>query len=337
MTQLSLPRQPQYTPDTLAWYRPIIGIPWSAGRRAGLFAPIWRAYLEAIEAVGGTPILLPPIPDGAAFAPLWQWLDGLLLPGGVDIEPETYGEAPHPLLGTVDPKADRLELWLAQEVLERDLPLLGINRGLQVLNVACQGTLYQDVGAELDTTWSHLTMGQPRAARAHPVNVVPGTRLAELLGPEPAWVNSLHHQAIKDVGVGVAIATLAPDDVIEAIELPEKRFALGVQWAIEALAATGDERMQRVFAGFVEAARAAGMERKARLLHGRAALERWERMWVRALVAYCQGRERLFGEEPLDDLEALELRQTLPVLKGRVQAITEALHLPDPTPPVGRL
>ena len=180
MAQLSLPRQPQYTPDALAWYRPVIGIPWSATRRAGIFAPIWRAYLQAIQDAGATAILLPPVPESAAFAPLWQCLDGLLLPGGLDIQPEIYGEVPHPLLGTVDPEADRLELGLAQEALERDLPLLGINRGVQVLNVACQGTLYQDVGTQLDTTWSHVTVGQPRETHAHPVNSVPGTRLAAL-------------------------------------------------------------------------------------------------------------------------------------------------------------
>ena len=150
-------------------------------------------------------------------------------------------------------------------------------------------------------------------------------------------MNSVHHQAIKDVGAGIAIAALAPDDMIEAIELPEKRFALGVQWAMEALALASDQRMQGIFTGFVEAARASGVERKARLLQGRAALDRWERMWMHDLVAYCQGRERLFDEETLPDLEALELRQALPVLKGRVQAVTEALGLADPTPPVGRL
>lgn len=337
MTQPLLSRHPQYTPEMPAWYRPIIGIPWSAGPRAKLFAPVWTAYAQAIEQAGGTPLWLPPVADVAAFAPLWMWLDGVLLPGGVDVHPFAYGEDLHPRLGTVDPEADRLELWLAEEALQRNLPTLGVNRGMQVLNVAVGGSLIQDLVAQLGTTWSHVTIGQPRCVPAHPVSIVPGTCLADLIGPESAFVNSFHHQGIKEPGRGVAIAAMAPDDVVEAIALPERRFALGVQWAIEALALAGDQRMQRVFAGFIEAARAYGMERQRRLLLARATLDQWERQWVRDLAAYTQGRQRLFGEEPLGDLDALELRQTLPVLKGRLQAVTEALGLPDPTPPAGRL
>lgn len=346
MTQPLTPRVNQYTPDAPTWHRPIIALPWSAGRRSGLFAPVWHAYAQVIEQAGGTPLWLPLLAGPDALAPLWMWLDGLLLPGGVDVHPYAYGEDPHPLLGAVDPEADRLELWLAQEALERDLPVLGINRGMQVLNVAVGGSLLQDLMAQRETVMSHVTVGQPRQAHAHPVNVRSGTRLAALIGRAPAFVNSFHHQGVQDLGNGISIAALAPDDVIEAIELPDRRFALGVQWAIEALALAGDTRMRRVFAGFVEAACAYGMQRQKRLLHGRASLERWEGMWVRDLAAYSQGRERLYraevsGEqddlEPLGALEELELRRDLPVLKGRVQAVTEALGLPDPTPPAGRL
>jgi putative glutamine amidotransferase len=337
MTQISIHRQPQYMPEAAGWHRPIIALPWSAGRRSGLFAPVWHAYAQAIEQAGGTPLWLTPLAGPDALAPLWMWLDGLLLPGGVDVHPFAYGEDVHPLLGAVDPEADRLELWLAQEALQRDVPLLGINRGMQVLNVALGGSLVQDLMAQRETVLSHVTVGQHRQAHAHPVSIVADTCLAALIGSAPAFVNSFHHQGVKDLGNGITVAALAPDEVVEAIELPERRFALGVQWAIEALALAGDGRMQRVFAGFVEAARAYGMHRQARLLQGRAALERWEGMWVRDLAAYSQGRDRLLGEEPLGALEELELRRDLPVLKGRVQAVTEALGQPDPTPPAGRL
>lgn len=130
---------------------------------------------------------------------------------------------------------------------------------------------------------------------------------------------------------------MAPDDVVEAIAVPDQRFALGVQWALEALVLAGDRRMQRIFAGFVAAARAAGMQRHGRLMEARAAPERWERMWVRGLAAYILGRERLFGEKTLGDLEARELRHEQPMHKGRLQAVAEALGLPDPTLPLGRL
>lgn len=343
MTQTSIHRQDQYTPDAAGWHRPIIALPWSAGRHSGFFAPVWLAYAQAIEQAGGTPLWLPPLTGPDALAPLWMWLDGLLLPGGVDVHPYCYGEDPHRLLGAVDLEADRVELWLAEEALQRDIPLLGINRGMQMMNVACGGSLHQDLTAERETALSHVTIGQPREQHAHPVTFRSDTRLAALIGRAPAFVNSWHHQGVKAVGSGLTVAALAPDDVIEALEMPERRFVLGVQWAIEALALAGDGRMQRVFAGFVEAARASGMQRQKRLLQGRAALERWERMWVRDLAAYTQGRERLLreeppdAEEPLGALEELELRRDLPGLKGRLQAITEALGLPDPTPSAGRL
>ncbi len=329
VTQTLPSRQPQYTPDARAWFRPVIALPWSAGQRAGVFAPVWRAYAEAIEQAGGTPLWLPPVTNPAALAPVWMWLDGLVLPGGVDVHPSAYGEDLDARLGTVDLEADRIELWLAEEVMQRNIPVLGVNRGMQVMNIARGGSLIQHLAAQQGRPSLHITVGQPRSAPTHPVNIVSGTHLAALIGGVPAMVNSWHHQAIKTLGRGVVIAALAPDDVIEAIEVPDRHFALGVQWAVESLALAGDERMQRVFAGLVEAARTYGSARQTRLLQGRNALDRWERMWVRGLAEYIQARDHL-GEEPAGALEESKVQQQL-VLKGRLQAVTEALGLPDPT------
>lgn len=330
-------RQAQYTPDS-AWCAPVIGIPcpWSAAQ-AGRFIPVWHAYTLVIAQAGGIPLWLPRVSEVEVLAQVWMWLDGLLLPGGADVHPACYGQAPHPLLGLVDPEADRLELWLAREALASHTPLLGINRGLHVLNVVYQGTLYQDLSSEFGTPLCHAAVGRPRAEAVHPVDIVPGTRLAELLGVEVGWVNSFHHQAIWDLGEGLDIAAMAPDDVVEAIEVHAHRFAVAVQCAAEAQAVAGNARMQRLFAGFVEVARAAGMERRRRLLQGRAGLERWERMWVEDLLTYTEGCRRLLSEEPLPVLEELELRRDLPVLKGRLQASAQALNLSDPTLPGGRL
>jgi putative glutamine amidotransferase len=330
-------RTTEYTPDP-TWFAPVIGIPcpWSAAQ-AKRFAPVWHAYSQVIAQAGGIPLWLPKASEVEALAPLWMWLDGVLLPGGADVEPAWYGEAPHPLLGMVDLEADRLEFWLAREALERQTPVLGINRGLHVLNVVQQGTLYQDLGSQVQTPLCHVARGQSRAAPAHPVALASGTRLAALLGPEVAWVNSWHHQAIKDVGAEIDIAAMSPDDLVEAIEVRAQRFAVAIQWPAEALALAGDVRMQRLFAGFVEVARTCGMERRSRFLQARARAARWEQMWERDLAAYTQGRTRLFGEEDLPALEELALRRDLPVLKGRVQAIAEALGLADPTSPAGHL
>lgn len=237
--------------------RPIIGVPCYAGKRAGTLRPFYgnnRAYTKALEMAGGTPVLLPQFADLSTLEPLCARLDGLLLPGGVDIHPRAYGEEPHPLLGTVDPDEDRLELALVDYFLEMDLPVLGICRGQQLLNVALRGTLYQDIRAQRPESFKHANSSKPRTYRAHEVNVIPGTRLAGLLGTEPLMVNSFHHQAIKTPGRNVLIAATAPDGIIEGIELPNHRFVVAVQWHPEELAVDGDERMLRLFQGFVEAA-----------------------------------------------------------------------------------
>ncbi len=237
--------------------RPVIGIPCYAGKRAGTLRPFYgnnRAYAKALEMAGGTPVLIPHFDDLAALEPLCSRLDGLLLPGGADVHPRAYGEEPHALLGGVDLNEDRLDLALVDYFLEMDLPVLGICRGQQLLNIAVRGTLYQDIRAQRPDSLKHATINKPRSYRAHAVNVIPGTRLAELLGTEPLMVNSFHHQAIKSPGRNVVISATAPDGVIEGIELPNHRFAVAVQWHPEELVAAGDEHMLKLFQGFVEAA-----------------------------------------------------------------------------------
>ena len=237
-------------------HRPVIGIPCYAGKRAGTLRPLYgsnRAYIKALEMAGGTPVLIPHVEDLAALESLCFRLDGLLLPGGADVHPRGYSEEAHPLLGAVDLNEDHLDLALVDYVLEMDLPVLGICRGQQVLNVAVRGTLYQDIRAQRPESLKHATINKPRSYPAHSVNIIAGTRLAELLGEEPLMVNSLHHQAIKSPGRDVVISATAPDGVIEGMELPTHRFAVAVQWHPEELVAAGDERMLKLFQGFVEA------------------------------------------------------------------------------------
>jgi putative glutamine amidotransferase len=238
--------------------RPVIGIPCYAGKRAGTLRPFYgnnRAYVKALELAGGTPVLIPHVDDLAALKSLCSRLDGLLLPGGADIHPRAYGEEPHPLLGSVDLNEDRLDLALVDYFLEMDRPVLGICRGQQLLNIAVRGTLYQDIRAERPNTLKHPNANKPRTYLAHPVQIVPGTRLADLLGTATLRVNSLHHQAIRTPGRNTVISATAPDGIVEGIELPNHRFALAVQWHPEELVANaGDEHMLRLFQGFVAAA-----------------------------------------------------------------------------------
>ncbi|HEU5368408.1 MAG TPA: gamma-glutamyl-gamma-aminobutyrate hydrolase family protein [Ktedonobacterales bacterium] len=237
--------------------RPVIGIPCYAGKRAGTLRPLYgnnRAYSKAVEMAGGTPVLIPHFDDLAALEPLCSRLDGLLLPGGIDIHPRQYGEEPHPLLGTVDLDEDRLDLALANYFLEMDLPILGICRGLQLLNIAARGTLYQDIHDQRPQSLKHAHTGKPRTYRAHVINITPGTRLADLLGAEPLMVNSFHHQGVKSLGRNALVSATAPDGLIEGMEFPNHRFVVAVQCHPEEHTVAGDERALRLFQGFIQAA-----------------------------------------------------------------------------------
>ncbi len=237
--------------------RPVIGIPCYAGKRAGTLRPLYgnnSAYSKAVEMAGGTPVLIPHFDDLAHLEPLCSRLDGLLLPGGLDMHPQAYGEAPHALLGSVDLNEDRLDQALADYFLEMDLPILGVCRGMQVLNVVARGTLYQDLHAQRPESIKHAYTGKPRAYRAHSITFTPGTRMAEIMGSEPMMVNSFHHQGVKTLARNASVSATAPDGLIEGMEFPNHRFVLAIQCHPEELTVAGDERALRLFQGFVQAA-----------------------------------------------------------------------------------
>jgi len=212
-----------------------------------------RAYLEAVLKAGGVPILLPANLPVEELPGLLSGVNGVFLSGGGDLHPTRYGEAEHPEIHSIDPERDAFELALVPLVLAADKPLLAICRGCQVLNAALGGTLWWDIPSQLPEAGRHdWYPAYPRDLLAHVVEVEAGTRLAEVLGSEPARVNSLHHQAVKGVGEGLMVSARAEDGVIEGIELPERRFALGVQWHPECL--PEDERMRGLFKAFVQAA-----------------------------------------------------------------------------------
>jgi putative glutamine amidotransferase len=181
----------------------------------------------------------------------------------VDIAPGLYGEKPHPKLGKVDAPLDKAELVLARWALSDGLPLLGVCRGIQVLNVAAGGTLYQDLPSQFPGALAHAcsTPDYPRTHRAHAIHVEPDSRLAGILNAHETMVNSRHHQAVKDLAAGFCVTARAPDGVIEGIEAAGYRpgaegcFAVGVQWHPENLAAE-DPQMLAIFQALVRAAAA---------------------------------------------------------------------------------
>jgi putative glutamine amidotransferase len=188
-----------------------------------------RSYTLAIQRAAATAILLPP-DDAAAESPgrLLELVDGLLLAGGSDVDPASYGARPHPEIGITWPERDRFELALAHEALERDLPLLGICRGMQILNVACGGTLVQHLP---DTVGGHWHCHTPGAFSGHEVRLEPGSLAAQAVGAEHASVDSHHHQALDELGEGlVASGWSEPDGLVEAVEIPDHGYALGVLW-----------------------------------------------------------------------------------------------------------
>jgi putative glutamine amidotransferase len=207
-------------------------------------------YVESVRRAGGEPRVL----EVSAAASLND-LDGVLLAGGGDIDPAHYHETRHPQTADPDGARDTFELELARLALERDLPMLGVCRGLQVVNVAAGGTLIQDIPSEVNQAIHHQ-VDSPLYAIAHEVWVTRGSTLARLMQEElregeVLQVNSRHHQAIKHAGAGLLVSATAPDGVIEAIERPAAQFCVAVQWHPENFWRTGEFRS--LFEEFVRA------------------------------------------------------------------------------------
>jgi putative glutamine amidotransferase len=212
------------------------------------------SYIRALQSVGAVPLLIPHSPDPRHLDALYRRLDGLLLPGGGDIDPIHYGEPRHEKCNEPSPARDETELTLARWAMEDRLPLLGICRGIQVLNVALGGTLFQDIVAQIPGGRKHdWYPDHPRNLTPHDVTLAPGTRLLALSGVDSMPVNSLHHQAVKDLAPGLLATAYSPEGIVEAVEAPDHPFALAVQWHPEELAPT-DPRARRLFEALASAA-----------------------------------------------------------------------------------
>jgi putative glutamine amidotransferase len=209
------------------------------------------AYLEAVAAAGGIPMILAPLP-ARRLESIIDRLDGVCLSGGPDLEPACYGADAHPELGPTEPEVDLFELGLARAARRRRLPILAICRGMQVLNVSRGGTLAQhlpDLGDEINHR-----QAEPASRPTHGVTLASGSRLARLAGGERIDVNSFHHQAIDRLGAGLQPVAWADDGVVEAVEAPGDSFTIGVQWHAECLTEHLDQA--RLFRGLIDAAEA---------------------------------------------------------------------------------
>jgi putative glutamine amidotransferase len=244
--------------------RPLIGVSTSEVRTAGRSQPaeqsepqrrelaLGMAYLNAVEAAGGIPVILAPLCQAGTDA-LLDRLDGVCLSGGPDITPSSYRAEAHPELGPTEPELDRFELYLARRARMRGLPVLGICRGAQLLNVSRGGTLFQHLPDVVGDAIEHR-QAELSGEVSHTVCVRSGTRVAQILGSAPLRVNSFHHQAIDRLGAGLRAVAWADDGVVEAVEAPAGEFAIGVQWHAECL--TAIDAHAALFRALVDAAAA---------------------------------------------------------------------------------
>ncbi len=237
--------------------RPLIGI--SCGKTGMAYGThrhnLGDTYIQAVIGAGGAPLIIPAIEDESSLYSLYRSLDGLILSGGVDMHPRYFGEE---MDGTedVDEARDYAETTITGWALEENMPIFGICRGHQVLNVALGGSLYQDIPSAMPSALDHQTSSKAkqRALLAHPVAIDPSSKLAAIVGKTELNVNTLHHQSVKAVGKGLKVTGTAPDGVIEALESEQHDWVLSVQWHPEDLYA-GHDWSRRLFAAFISEVR----------------------------------------------------------------------------------
>ncbi|MET0015603.1 MAG: gamma-glutamyl-gamma-aminobutyrate hydrolase family protein [Sedimenticola sp.] len=191
-------------------------------------------YVHGVEAAGGIPVILAPSGRFRA-SPVLNRLDGLILSGGHDITPEFYGGQAHHTIRDPSRERDEFEFELVHTALQRDIPMLGICRGIQVLNVVLGGDIIQDIPEAIGNTVPHDEPGRPRETLAHSVAISENSLLSRLIGGNELEVNSFHHQAVGSLGKGLLATAQAADGIVEGLELPEHPFMLGIQWHPETL------------------------------------------------------------------------------------------------------
>ena len=225
-----------------------------------------QRYVKTLTASGSIPWIIPLLDDVDTLRAIYERLDGIFLPGGVDIDPDSYNEARTPACGRVDPDRDRTEIMLSNWAMQDGKPILAVCRGAQLLSVAAGGSLYQDVTTEYPGAIKHDYFPKAglstRQDLVHPVRVVSESRLGKILGTDSFLVNSMHHQGIKQLAPTLVANAFAPDGLIEGVESRDDDFVLGVQWHPEDLA-DSDPQMRKLFDAFVDAAVAYHVTRAA--------------------------------------------------------------------------
>lgn len=234
--------------------KPLIGIlahPTFWERNHSIQHTCGENYLYSVEKAGGIPLILPIYDDPEAVERYADMCDGYIVPGGIDVNPLTYGEPPHPLTAMSRLDYDQFELHMIKALLERKKPVLGICRGIQIINVAFGGTLYQDVSLHPGETYKHMQAETMPGGVSHKVLIDNPSILGSLYGDE-LYTNSFHHQALKDIGKGLKVTAKAEDGIVEAVEAEDHPFLLAVQWHPEVFIKCEDNPMLRIFEKLIE-------------------------------------------------------------------------------------
>ncbi len=229
----------------------MVGAAWSQLSKGHFINYTLEAYGRAVVACGAVPVLVPVGQVTAGLELILDRIDGLILSGGPDVHPRHYRAMPLAGLADVDDELDRMELELARLALARDIPLLGICRGIQILNVACGGSLIQDIGSQVPGALLHNPSIDKRVL-SHTVRIETDSLLGRIIGAGEIWVNGRHHQAVDKVAPGLTVSAVAPDGIVEAVEDSARRFALAVQWHPEGTWKS-DPHCLRLFEALVEA------------------------------------------------------------------------------------
>ena len=232
---------------------PLIGITGNLGDKGCELA---QGYYISVVKAGGTPVVIPPHKDKESILALLDTLDGLVLSGGGDINPLLLGEEPLPQLHSVCPERDETELFLAREAFHRQIPTLGICRGIQVMAAVLGGKVYQDIYVQGEGAKLKHSQDMPRYTASHTVNIKEGSTLQSIVGNKQTLaVNSFHHQAVSDPGQHLMISATSPDGIIEAVESNEDKALLGVQWHPECFILNNDQSMMSLFRWLINEAR----------------------------------------------------------------------------------
>ena len=275
------------------------------------------AYSDAVIQAGGIPVLLPLTTELEVLVQQVAKLDALVMSGGGDIDPQLLGEEAHPNIGTCNPARDRYDLALVRLARLRQLPILAICKGHQVLNLAEGGTLYQDIVTQCDVPASRHSQAAPRHEATHEVALTEGSFLRHLFDAERVAVNSIHHQAVRAVAPSlVAVGLSCEDQINEAIELPmPRRRVIGVQWHPEALAINGNNYMQKLFSNLVEEA---ALYRRVQYVHDD----------IISLDSHCDTPSEMTPDYHFSQRNTQGLLVDLPrMTQGRLDAVFMAAYL----------